>query len=144
MGRSRNWSSACTFTSTDEFYRRTVQLCADNPHDLMMAYDRVVVELNAARLRGTLFPTVHAFIQASLSLNPDVSTVQRCSMIYLIVSGLASSPSRSNIPYPRKNNWRTTWNSTTRPRRGAYSEHAAIRAPTCSCTPWRPYIKGRR
>jgi nuclear pore complex protein Nup93 len=40
----------------------------------MMAYDRVVVELNAARLRGASFPVVHAFIQAALSLNPDVST----------------------------------------------------------------------
>lgn len=38
----------------------------------MMAYDRVVVELNAARLRGTSFPVIHAFIQAALSLNPDV------------------------------------------------------------------------
>ncbi len=37
-----------------------------------MAYDRVVVELNAARLRGTSFPVIHAFIQAALSLNPDV------------------------------------------------------------------------
>ncbi|KAH9978530.1 nucleoporin-interacting protein NIC96 [Lactifluus volemus] len=37
----------------------------------MMAYDRVVVELNAARLRGASFPVVHAFIQAALSLNPD-------------------------------------------------------------------------
>jgi hypothetical protein len=37
----------------------------------MMAYDRVVVELNAARLRGASFPIVHAFIQAALSLNPD-------------------------------------------------------------------------
>lgn len=55
----------------------------------MMAYDRVVVELNAARLRGTSFPIVHAFIQAALSLNPDVSAVQRCSIVYLIRSNLA-------------------------------------------------------
>jgi hypothetical protein len=41
----------------------------------MMAYDRVVVELNAARLRGASFPVVHAFIQAAVSLNPDVSTL---------------------------------------------------------------------
>jgi nuclear pore complex protein Nup93 len=38
----------------------------------MMAYNRVVVELNAARLRDASFPVVHAFIQAALSLNPDV------------------------------------------------------------------------
>ena len=45
----------------------------------MMAYDRVVVELNAARLRAASFPIVHAFIQAALSLNPDVRVVQSCS-----------------------------------------------------------------
>jgi nuclear pore complex protein Nup93 len=38
----------------------------------MMAYDRVVVELNVARLRGTSYPVIHAFIQAALTLNPDV------------------------------------------------------------------------
>ncbi len=41
----------------------------------MMAYDRVVVELNTARLRGASFPIVHAFVQAALSLNPDVRVV---------------------------------------------------------------------
>jgi hypothetical protein len=42
----------------------------------MMAYDRVVVELNASRLRGASFPIVHSFIQATLSLNPDVRVLQ--------------------------------------------------------------------
>jgi hypothetical protein len=42
----------------------------------MMAYDRVVVELNASRLRGASFPIIHAFIQATLSLNPDVRVLQ--------------------------------------------------------------------
>jgi hypothetical protein len=42
----------------------------------MMAYDRVVVELNASRLRGASFPVVHAFIQATLSFNPDVRVLQ--------------------------------------------------------------------
>jgi nuclear pore complex protein Nup93 len=44
----------------------------------MMAYDRVVVELNAARLRGASFPIVHGFIQAALSLNPDVRVFLSC------------------------------------------------------------------
>lgn len=39
----------------------------------MMAYDHVVSELNASRLRGTSFPIVHALIQASLSSSSDVS-----------------------------------------------------------------------
>jgi hypothetical protein len=47
----------------------------------MMAYDRVVVELNVTRLRGASFPIVHAFIQAALSLNPDVRVVRICSEI---------------------------------------------------------------
>ena len=38
----------------------------------MMAYDRVVSELNTARHRGTSFPIVHALIEASLSVAPDV------------------------------------------------------------------------
>lgn len=35
----------------------------------MMAYDRAVTELNAARLRGVSFPVVHAFMQVAASLN---------------------------------------------------------------------------
>lgn len=42
----------------------------------MMAYDRVVSELNASRLRGTSYPVVHALVQASLSANSDVSSHQ--------------------------------------------------------------------
>lgn len=47
-----------------------------------MAYDRVVVELNAARLRGASFPVVHAFIQAALSLNPDVRAFNQLEDIF--------------------------------------------------------------
>jgi nuclear pore complex protein Nup93 len=39
----------------------------------MMAYDRVITELNTARLRGTSYPIVHALIDASASLSTDVS-----------------------------------------------------------------------
>jgi nuclear pore complex protein Nup93 len=42
----------------------------------MTTYDLVVVELNVSRLRGASFPIVHVFIQATLSLNPDVHVVQ--------------------------------------------------------------------
>jgi len=38
----------------------------------MMAYDRVVTELNNARLRGTSYPVVHALIDASLAVASDV------------------------------------------------------------------------
>lgn len=38
-----------------------------------MAYDRVITELNNARLRGTSYPLVHALIDASRSIASDVS-----------------------------------------------------------------------
>jgi nuclear pore complex protein Nup93 len=38
----------------------------------MMIYDRVITELNAARLRETSYPIVHSLMQASLSLPNDV------------------------------------------------------------------------
>lgn len=38
----------------------------------MMAYDHVITDLNNARLRGTSFPIMHALIEASFSLSPDV------------------------------------------------------------------------
>jgi nuclear pore complex protein Nup93 len=38
----------------------------------MMAYDRAVGELNAARLRGTSCPIVHLLMQAAASLNAEV------------------------------------------------------------------------
>lgn len=53
-----------------------------------MAYDRVVVELNASRLRGASFPIVHALVQATLSLNPDVRVLQLYSgsLLYALCS----------------------------------------------------------
>ena len=44
-----------------------------------MAYDRVITDLNNARLKGTSFPIVHALIQASLSVSPDV-----CVFLYAL------------------------------------------------------------
>ena len=38
----------------------------------MMIYDRVVTDLNAARLRETSHPVFHALIEASLSIAVDV------------------------------------------------------------------------
>lgn len=37
-----------------------------------MAYDRVITDLNNARLKGTSFPIVHALIEASLSISSHV------------------------------------------------------------------------
>ncbi|KAJ7590534.1 nucleoporin-interacting protein NIC96 [Mycena floridula] len=50
----------------------------------MMAYDRVVTELNAARLRGTSFPIVHALIDASLAVSPDVKSFQMTQNFHVL------------------------------------------------------------
>lgn len=44
----------------------------------MMAYDRVITDLNSARLRGTSYPIVHALIEASLAVNTNVSRAFPC------------------------------------------------------------------
>jgi len=40
----------------------------------MMIYDRVVTDLNAARLRETSHPVFHTLIDASLSIAVDVTS----------------------------------------------------------------------
>lgn len=40
-----------------------------------MVYDRVISDLNAARLRGTSYPIVHSLIEASLNVTANVSCV---------------------------------------------------------------------
>ncbi|KAF8497062.1 nucleoporin-interacting protein NIC96 [Russula emetica] len=56
----------------------------------MMAYDRVVVELNASRLRGSSFPIVHALLQATLSLNPD--RTHQVVQIFHILAKITGEP----------------------------------------------------
>jgi hypothetical protein len=72
-------NSVCSPTDLTVFLTSSQLSAAPSPslqmQGKMMAYDRVVVELNAARLRDASFPVVHAFIQAALSLNPDVRAV---------------------------------------------------------------------
>lgn len=43
-----------------------------------MAYDRPVIELNQARLRGISYPIIHSLLQASLSLQSEVSPPPSC------------------------------------------------------------------
>lgn len=64
----------------------------------MMAYDRVVSELNTARFRGTSYPIVHALIQASLSLNPDVRLILANLVFALLLMTSPTSPAPSNSP----------------------------------------------
>jgi len=46
----------------------------------MMTYDRVVTELNEARLRGVSYPIVNALQNAALSLGADVSFSRECTV----------------------------------------------------------------
>ncbi|KAF8624791.1 hypothetical protein AX15_005680 [Amanita polypyramis BW_CC] len=50
----------------------------------MMAYDRVISELNTARLRGTSFPIVHASIEASLAVAPDSKSIQMTQNFHVL------------------------------------------------------------
>lgn len=69
----------------------------------MMAYDRVVVDLNAARLRGTSFPVIHAFIQAALTLNSDVRAFLMLAGHLFIHYTSANASGHTNIPYSCEN-----------------------------------------
>ncbi|PFH50708.1 hypothetical protein AMATHDRAFT_144459 [Amanita thiersii Skay4041] len=57
----------------------------------MMAYDRVISELNAARLRGTSFPIVHALIEASLTASSDSRSVQMTQNFH-VLSKITNEP----------------------------------------------------
>ncbi|KAH7911827.1 Nup93/Nic96-domain-containing protein [Hygrophoropsis aurantiaca] len=50
----------------------------------MMAYDRAIGELNAARLRGTSCPIVHLLMQAAGSLNAEASSVQMVQNFHVL------------------------------------------------------------
>lgn len=83
----KNSLLVCLFESDICFARLTSPQSSAAPsltlqmQSRMMVYDRVISELNTARLRGTSFPIVHALIDASLSLTSDVSPTL-CMCIY--------------------------------------------------------------
>ncbi|KAJ3520017.1 hypothetical protein NM688_g9219 [Phlebia brevispora] len=58
----------------------------------MMAYDRVVSELNTARLRGISFPIVHALNQASLSASTDQISLQMAQNFHVLAKITAEPP----------------------------------------------------
>ncbi|KAG6831646.1 hypothetical protein H0H92_008723 [Tricholoma furcatifolium] len=57
----------------------------------MMAYDRVVTDFNAARLKGTPYPLVHAFLSASAAIDPE-SRYTRTTQIFHILSKITAEP----------------------------------------------------
>ncbi|KAI0053140.1 nucleoporin-interacting protein NIC96 [Auriscalpium vulgare] len=56
----------------------------------MMAYDRVVSDLNAARLRGLSYPIVNSLIQASLSIHSDAT--QQITQNFHILAKITEEP----------------------------------------------------
>ncbi|KZT68459.1 nucleoporin-interacting protein NIC96 [Daedalea quercina L-15889] len=58
----------------------------------MMAYDRAVTELNAARLRGTSYPIVHALVSASVTVNNDPRTFQLTQNFHVLSKITAEPP----------------------------------------------------
>ncbi|KAI3609897.1 nucleoporin-interacting protein nic96 [Moniliophthora roreri] len=63
----------------------------------MMAYDRVITELNASRLRGTSFPIIHALIDVALSVSSDSHTNQLAQTFH-VLSKITQEP--SSLPPP--------------------------------------------
>ncbi|KAF8168415.1 Nup93/Nic96-domain-containing protein [Crassisporium funariophilum] len=59
----------------------------------MMAYDRVITDLNEARLRGVSYPIIHALIDASLSLpSPSAPALQLTQNFHLLSKITAEPP----------------------------------------------------
>ncbi|KAF8060888.1 Nup93/Nic96-domain-containing protein [Lyophyllum atratum] len=57
----------------------------------MMAYDRVIVDLNAARLRGTSYPIAHSLLSASTVVDPD-SRYTRMTQVFHILAKVTAEP----------------------------------------------------
>lgn len=84
----------------------------------MMAYDRVISDLNAARLRRTSFPVVHALIEASLAVSHDSDNAK--------------------LPHSLKNHRRAACASSNRACWCPRSQCSPLRTQICSRLPWRP------
>lgn len=67
-----------------------------------MIYDRIVIDLNAARLRETSHPIFHALIEASLSIAVDVMPLlPDLNLCLPICNTLAGIPTDDpNISHP--------------------------------------------
>ncbi|KAF5377189.1 hypothetical protein D9615_006450 [Tricholomella constricta] len=57
----------------------------------MMAYDRVIADFNAARMRGTSYPIVHSLLSASTVVDPD-SRYTRMTQIFHILAKITGEP----------------------------------------------------
>ncbi|KAF8170381.1 nucleoporin-interacting protein NIC96 [Pholiota molesta] len=62
------------------------------PTPTMMAYDRVITEMNNARLRGTSYPIVHALTDASLALATDSRGIQMTQNFHVLAKITGEPP----------------------------------------------------
>ncbi|KAJ3515637.1 hypothetical protein NLJ89_g1635 [Agrocybe chaxingu] len=58
----------------------------------MMAYDRVITDLNNARLRGTSYPIVHALVDASLAVASDARAIQMTQNFHVLAKITSEPP----------------------------------------------------
>ncbi|KAJ7151727.1 nucleoporin-interacting protein NIC96 [Mycena filopes] len=65
----------------------------------MMTYDRVITELNSARLRGTSYPIVHSLIRASLDVAPDPRSLQITQNFHVLSKITAEPPALPPIEH---------------------------------------------
>ncbi|KAF9523633.1 nucleoporin-interacting protein NIC96 [Crepidotus variabilis] len=65
----------------------------------MMAYDRVIIDLNNSRLRGTSFPIVHALKDASLSVASDSRSIQITQNFDILAKITAEPPALPPIEH---------------------------------------------
>jgi hypothetical protein len=65
----------------------------------MMVYDRVISDLNAARLRGTSYPIVHSLIEASLGVTANVSGINVDSCAILTPASARVTTNDTDFPF---------------------------------------------
>jgi nuclear pore complex protein Nup93 len=65
----------------------------------MMAYDRVITDLNSARLRGISYPVVHALIDASIQTTSDPRQTQTTQLFHILSKITVEPPSLPPIEH---------------------------------------------
>lgn len=95
-GRATNDSKALAETKKS-FHGKAALAASTGPsltlqmQSKMMAYDRAISELNAARLRGTSCPIIHLLMQAAASLNSEPSSQQMLQNFHVLAK-ITSEP----------------------------------------------------
>ncbi|KAH9487230.1 Nucleoporin NIC96 [Psilocybe cubensis] len=65
----------------------------------MLAYDRVIADLNAARLQGTSYPVVHSLVEASLAVASDPRSIQMTQNFHILAKITGEPPALPPIEH---------------------------------------------